>query len=85
LLKLGIKISERTASRLMPKSRKPLSPSWRVFLHNHVRDLVSVDFFTVPTISFRVLFVFVVLAHHRRRIVHFNVTEHPTAGWTGNR
>ncbi len=45
--------------------------------------MVSVDFFTVPTVSFRVLFVFVVLAHHRRRIVHFNVTEHPTAGGTG--
>jgi len=83
LLKLGIEISERTVSRLMPKSRKPPSQTWRAFLHNHVRDLVSVDFFTVPTVSFRVLFVFVVLAHHRRRIVHFNVTDHPTAGWTG--
>src|SRR5215471_15849673 len=76
LLKLGIEISERTVSRLMPKSRKPPSQTWQAFLHNHVRDLVSVDFFTVPTVSFRVLFVFVVLAHHRRRIVHFNVTEH---------
>jgi putative transposase len=83
LLKLGIEISERTVSRLMPKSRKPPSQTWRAFLHNHVRDLVSIDFFTVPTVSFRVLFVFVVLAHDRRRIVHFNVTEHPTAGWTG--
>ena len=83
LLKLGIVISERTVSRLMPKNRKPPSQTWRAFLNNHVQDLVSVDFFTVPTVSFRVLFVFVVLAHHRRRIVHFNVTEHPTAGWTG--
>ena len=83
LLKLGFEISERTVSRLMPKSRKPPSQTWRAFLNNHVRDLVSVDFFTVPTVSFRVLFVFVVLAHHRRRIVHFNVTEHPTAAWTG--
>jgi transposase InsO family protein len=83
LLKLGIAISERTVSRLMPKHRKPPSQTWRAFLNNQVRDLVSVDFFTVPTVSFRVLFVFVVLAHHRRRIVHFNVTEHPTAGWTG--
>ena len=49
---------------------------------NHVRDLVSIDFFTVPTADLRVLFVLVVLAHHRRRVVHFNVTEHPTAGWT---
>jgi putative transposase len=63
--------------------QEPPSQTWRAFLNNHVQDLVSVDFFTVPTVSFRVLFVFVVLAHHRRRIVHFNVTEHPTAGWTG--
>jgi transposase InsO family protein len=83
LLKLGVEISERTVSRLIPQSRKPPSQTWRAFLNNHVRDLVSVDFFTVPTVSFRVLFVFVVLAHHRRRIVHFNVTEHPTAEWTG--
>ncbi len=83
LLKLGLEISERTVSRLMPKCRKPPSQTWKAFLNNHVQDLVSVDFFTVPTVSFRVLFVFVVLVHHRRRVVHFNVTEHPTAGWTG--
>ena len=83
LLKLGMEISERTVSRLMPQSRKPPSQTWRAFLHNHVRDLVSVDFFTVPTVNFRVLFVFVVLAHHRRRVVHFNVTEHPRAEWAG--
>jgi hypothetical protein len=83
LFKLGIEISERTASRRMPKCRKPPSQTWRAFLNNHVQDLVSVDFFTVPTVSFRVLFVFVVLAHHRRRVVHCNVAEHPTAGWTG--
>lgn len=83
LLKLGIAISERTVSRLMPKNRKPPSQTWRAFLNNHVQDLVSVDFFTVPTATFRVLFVLVVLAHHRRRVVHFNVTAHPTAAWTG--
>jgi len=83
LLKLGIAISERTVSRFMPKNRKPPSQTWRTFLNNHVQDLISVDFFTVPTVSFRVLFVFVVLAHDRRRILHFNVTEHPTAAWTG--
>jgi len=60
----------------------PPSQTWRPFLANHVRDLVSLDFFTVPTASLRVLFVLVVLAHHRRRVVHFNVTEHPTALWT---
>ena len=52
------------------------------FLHNHVKDLVACDFFTVPTVTFRVLFVFVILAHDRRRLVHFHVTEHPTAQWT---
>jgi putative transposase len=81
LLKLGIDVAERTVSRLMPKHRPQPSQTWRTFLANHVRDLVSLDFFTVPTAGFRVLFVLVVLAHHRRRVVHFNVTEHPTARW----
>ncbi|MEP6653181.1 MAG: hypothetical protein ABJA82_07465 [Myxococcales bacterium] len=80
LLKLGIDISEREVSRLMPPaSRKPPSQTWRIFLTNHVGTLASVDFFTVPTASFRVLYVFVVLAHDRRRVLHFNVTDHPTA------
>jgi len=82
LLKLGIDVAERTVSRLLPKRRTPPSQTWRTFLANHVQDLVSMDFFTVPTASLRVLFVLVVLAHHRRRVVHFNVTEHPTAHWT---
>jgi transposase InsO family protein len=82
LLKLGLEVAERTVSRLMPKRRPRPSQTWRTFLDNHVRDLVSLDFFTVPTAGLRVLFVLVVLAHHRRRVVHFNVTEHPTAHWT---
>jgi putative transposase len=82
LLKLGIDVAERTVSRHMPKRRPVPSQTWRTFLANHVWDLVAIDFFTVPTARLRVLFVFVVLAHHRRRVVHFNVTEHPTAGWT---
>ena len=65
-----------------PKRAGPPSPTWRTFLDQHVRDLVSIDFSIVPTATFRVLFVFIVLAHDRRRIVHFNVTEHPTAQWT---
>ena len=77
-----IDVAERTVSRLLPKRRTPPSQTWRTFLTNHVQDLVSIDFFTVPTAGFRVLFVLVVLAHHRRRVVHFNVTEHPTAHWT---
>lgn len=82
LLKLGITISERTVSRILPQKRQPPSQTWKTFLDNHLNQLVSIDFFTVPTATFRVLFVFVVLAHRRRRVVHFNVTEHPTAAWT---
>ena len=82
LLKLGIEISERTVSRLMPKRSPAPSQTWRTFLDNHVRDLVSIDFFTVPTAKLRVLFVFIVLSHERRRLIHFNITEHPTAAWT---
>jgi putative transposase len=81
LLKLGIEVAERTVSRLMPKPRPEPSQTWRTFLANHVRDLVVVDFFTLPTARLRVLFVFVVLAHDRRLVVHFNVTEYPTAHW----
>src|SRR5438876_2245133 len=82
LLKLGIDIAERTVSRLMPRRPSGPSQTWRTFLANHVRDLVAIDFFTVPTARLRILFVLVVLAHHRRRVIHFNVTEHPTAHWT---
>ena len=55
---------------------------WKTFLKNHMRDLVALDFFVVPTVTFRVLFVPVILAHERRHVVHFNITEHPTAVWT---
>ena len=64
------------------RHRMPPSHTWRSFFDNHVKDLVSLDFFTLPTATFRVLFVFIVLRHERRRIVHFNVTEHPSAEWT---
>ena len=66
----------------MPKRSQPPSQTWRTFLENHLQELISIDFFTVPTATFQVLFVFVVLAHHRRRVVHFNVTQHPTVCWT---
>jgi putative transposase len=82
LLKLGIDVAEHTVSRLISTRRRPPSQTWRTFLTNHVSDLVSLDFFTVPTAGLRVLFVLIVLAHHRRRVIHFNVTEHPTAHWT---
>src|SRR5262245_61696694 len=79
---LGLEVSERTVSRLMPRRRKAPYQSWRTFLDNHLGAIIAIDFFTVPTVSFRVLFVMVVLAHHRRRIVHFNVTANPTVVWT---
>jgi transposase InsO family protein len=66
----------------MIRRRKPPSQTWRTFLDNHLKTLVSVDFFVVPTIRFQILYVFLVLAHERRRIVHFAVTLHPTAEWT---
>ena len=82
LLKLGLEVSQRMVARLMPNRPKPPSQTWRTFLQNHLGDLVSVDFFVVPTATFRVLYVFVVLLHHRRQVVHFNVTDSPTAAWT---
>jgi len=81
LAKLGIHLAKSTVERYMVRPKRPPSPTWRAFLNNHMGDLVSVDFFVVPTVTLRVLFVFIVLAHARRRIVHFNVTEHPTAQW----
>ena len=83
LLKLGIDIGESSVSKYMVRGRKPPSQTWRTFLENHAQQLVSIDFFTVPTLCFQVLYVFLVLAHDRRRIVHCNVTAHPTAEWTG--
>ena len=82
LLKLGIDIGETSVGKYMVRHRKPPSQTWRTFLENHVRTMVSVDFFTVPTMRFQVLYVFLVLAHDRRRILHFGVTAHPTAEWT---
>jgi len=84
LLKLGIRVSEATVSKYMPRRRKPPSQTWRTFLDNHVHNLVSVDFFAVPTVFFHVLFVFVVLAHDRRRILGINVTSSPSATWAAN-
>ena len=79
---LGIAISERTVSRILRRLRRPPTQTWKTFLHNHLGQMVSIDFFTVPTITMRVLFVFLVLEHGRRQVLHFNVTEHPTAAWT---
>jgi transposase InsO family protein len=82
LLELGIELSQATVAKYIERPRKPPSPTWRTFLRTHLKQLVSTDFFVVPTVNFRILFVFVVLAHYRRRVIHFNVTAHPTSEWT---
>ncbi len=83
LLKLGIEVSQATISKYMVRHWNPPSQTWRTFLKNHAKDIASVDFLTVPTATFRVLFVFLILSNDRRRIIHFNVSESPTAAWTG--
>ncbi len=81
LLKLGYDICKATVSKYMRRTRKPPSQSWRTFLSNHRDVIAAIDFFTVPTVTFDVLYVFVVVAHATRRAVHFNATAHPTAKW----
>ncbi len=83
LLKLGIEISQAAVSKYMVRNRKPPSQIWRTFQTNHAKDFTSIDFFTVPTATFRVLFVFMVVSNQRRKVVHFNVTGTPSAAWTG--
>jgi putative transposase len=79
---LGYDVAELTVARYMQRASSRPSPSWRVFLAAHLRELVAIDFFVVPSLAFRLLFVFVVLRHDRRELVHLNVTDHPTALWT---
>jgi transposase InsO family protein len=79
LRKLGITVAKSTIEKDPVRPRRPSSPTWRAFLKNHASELVALDLFTVP---FRVLFVLIVLAHVRRRILPCNVTEPPTAQWT---
>jgi transposase InsO family protein len=83
LLKLGIEVSKATVSKYMIKPERRSSQSWRTFLINHASEIASVDFFTVPTITYRIPYVFLVLDNSRRKILHFNVTTSPTAIWTG--
>jgi putative transposase len=82
LHKLGIDVAKSTVEKYKPHGQRSPSTTWRTFLELHLKELVAIDFFIVPTSQFKVLFVFLVLAHDRRRIVHFNVTEHPTAQWS---
>jgi putative transposase len=80
-LKLGFVLAEPTVAKYMVRPRRPPSQTWRTFLTNHTKNMVSSDFFVVPTVFFRLLFVFVILSHDRRRVVHVAVTEHPTSEW----
>ena len=81
LLKLGIDVSQATVAKYMGRRRQPPSQTWRTFLRNHIGQVVAADFFVVPTATYRLLFVMVLLAHNRRRIRHVAVTAHPTAAW----
>ncbi|MGD0260976.1 MAG: integrase core domain-containing protein [Verrucomicrobiota bacterium] len=82
LAKLGLEASTATIRKYRPKSRRPSSQSWRTFLQNHAGALAALDFFVVPTVTFRLLYVLLVITHARRKVVHFNITEEPTAEWT---
>jgi putative transposase len=82
LLKLGIDVSQATVAKYISHRRRPPSPSWRTFLANHASQIMGADFFVVPTVTYRLLFVFVILSHERRRLVHTAVTAHPSAAWT---
>jgi transposase InsO family protein len=82
LRKLGIDVAKSTVEKYRVRRRKPPSPTWRAFLANHAKDLISIDFLTVATVRFEILYVLVVLQHTRRRVHYFNITAHPTAAWT---
>ncbi len=81
ILKLGIDVAQSSVAKYMAKHRRPPSPSWRTFLHNHADRIAAIDLFVVPTIAFRLLFGFVILRHDRRQLVAVAVTVHPTAEW----
>jgi putative transposase len=81
LLKLGYEVAEATVGKYMVKSIGPAGQSWRTFLRNHLHEIAAIDFFTVPTVTFKTLYIFLVLSLDRRRVVHFDVTDSPTAAW----
>lgn len=81
ILKLGFNVSQATIAKYMVRRTNPPSQTWRTFLANHLQQIAAADFFVVPTATCRLLFVLVILAHERRRVVHVAVTDHPTAAW----
>jgi putative transposase len=84
VLEIDLEVSERTISRWMKRAPRDPEPAkrWLAFLRNHREVVAAMDFFSVPTITFGVLYCFFVISHDRRRILHFNVTKHPTSLWT---
>ena len=81
LLKLGIDVSQATVGRHLPRRPKAPSPTWRSFLRNHMTAIAAVDMFMVATVTFKLLYAVIVLSHHRRRVIHFEVTQNPTQAW----
>jgi transposase InsO family protein len=81
LLKLGIKVSQATVAKYMVRRRGAPSPTWRTFLRNHAEGIAAIGMFVMASASFRLLYVMIILAHNRRKIVRTAVTEHPTAAW----
>ena len=82
LAKVGIAVTKSTVDKYRVRVRKPPSPTWRAILKNHAKDIASIDFLVVPTVRFNILYVFLVLSIDRREVIHFGVTQHPTAAWT---
>jgi putative transposase len=78
---LGYAVAELTVATYMHRTAPRPSPTWRAFLATHAREIIAVDFFLVPTLTFRLLFVFIGLRHDRRELIYVNVTDHPTAHW----
>ena len=81
LLKIGIEVSQATVAKYMVRRRGAPSQNWRTFLRNHAGGIAAIDMFVVASASFRLLYVMIILAHDRRKIVRIAVTEHPTAAW----
>ena len=83
LMKLGVRVSLATVSRYVPKTKPDATQQqrWRTFLRNHKDVIAGMDFFVVPTVRFRLLYVWFAIDHGRRRILHFNVTANPSARW----
>jgi len=85
LLKLGIRVSARTVNKYLsrrPRGRPRGDLRWSTFLRLHAQGIIACDFFVAVTATFRLLYVFVVIEHHSRRLIHCNVTAHPSAAWT---